>query len=253
MGSFQPASPPTPTPTLGKTHAHLPVSILQSSFQNKTQTLLAGARGAGADVVQYVPPLKAGLEAQAASTAAKLTGAAFDPATADWSKIYTGFPQSQTPTTTLTFVNSVGVAKFPSVGGMKCLSDYAICAFANCTVSFASNPPIAECGCLSVIAGKVSPNRPNRDSSGRSLQYCDHRCHFGQEVEGGEPHGMRIPKMRARRPPHLCCRIRVWNAVQRGTLLEEMQPSASSNGKPTMYGGKFDLISTFNPVALVAK
>ena len=30
---------------------------------------------------------------------------------------------------------------------------------------------------------------------------------------------------------------------------EEMQPSASSNGKPTMYGGKFDLISTFNPVA----
>ena len=41
-------------------------------------------------------------------------------------------------------------------------SDFDICAFANCTVSFASNPPIAECGCLPVRGGDVKlPLKPN--------------------------------------------------------------------------------------------
>ena len=239
MGSFQPASPPTPTPTLGKTHAHLPVSILQSSFQNKTQTLLAGARGAGADVVQYVPPLKAGLEAQAASTAAKLTGVAFDPATADWSKIYTGFPQSQTPTTTLTFVNSVGVAKFPSVGGMKCLSDYAICAFANCTVSFASNPPIAECGCLPVLGGEVRlPGKPNGFPRGSPFNLATSAVILDKKVK--------VPSVKLCNDTSLCFEDANYNVAP---FCRAMQPSATSSGKPTMFDGKFDLISTFSELA----
>ena len=140
-----------------------PVSIpRQASLLNATQTILAGARGVGQDVLQYAPPLKEGVETQVKATAAQLAGVQFNPATADWSKIYTGFPQPQVPTTTLNFVNNVPVAKFPEVGGMKCLSNYAICAFANCTVSFASNPPVAECGCLPVQGGNVVlPGKPN--------------------------------------------------------------------------------------------
>ena len=238
MGSFQPASPPTPTPTLGKTHAHLPVSILQSSFQNKTQTLLAGARGAGADVVQYVPPLKAGLEAQAASTAAKLTGVAFDPATADWSKIYTGFPQGSA----LTGANLLGF------GDMKCLSNYAICAYANCTITFASNPPIAECGCLSVIAGKVSPNRPNGFPLGDPFNIATIDAILDKKLKE-ESRMVCDTKDACSPPPTSVAEFVSGTQFNVAPFCEEMQPSASSNGKPTMYGGKFDLISTFNPVA----
>ena len=37
----------------------------------------------------------------------------------------------------------------------KCLSNYALCAFANCTVSFKSKGvPVAECGCLPVRGGQ---------------------------------------------------------------------------------------------------
>lgn len=87
---------------------------------NKTETLVQGMRAKGYDILQYAPPLGSGLQADAVTTAAALTGAAFDPATADWSKIYTGFPQSQTPTITLNGPNS-NVPIFPEVGGIKCL------------------------------------------------------------------------------------------------------------------------------------
>lgn len=108
--------PPTPPPSSQHSQA--------SFVQNKTQTLINGARGAVENGLEFIPPLKSGLDAQAATTAADLAGATFDPATADWAKIYTGFPQPQVPTTFLDFIGPIGngnlpVAEFPLVGGEK--------------------------------------------------------------------------------------------------------------------------------------
>ncbi len=36
-----------------------------------------------------------------------------------------------------------------------CLSGFALCAYANCSINFVSDPPIAECGCADVPPEKV--------------------------------------------------------------------------------------------------
>jgi len=71
---------------------------LQAFFLNKTKTIANGIRGVPESVLQYAPPLEADLRANAKSTLAQLVDAPpFDPLTADWSKIYTGFPQPAVP------------------------------------------------------------------------------------------------------------------------------------------------------------
>ena len=211
--------------------------MLQASFiQNKTQTLVAGARDAGKDVVQYVSPLKTGLEAQAAKTAAQLADTPFNPATADWAKIYTGFPQSKTPSSILNFVGQVPVAEFPLVGGMRCLTDFAICAFANCTVSFASNPPVAECGCLPVNGGQpVVPGKPNGLPRVDPTNLATAAVILDKKVK--------VPSVKLCGSTSLCSENANYNVAP---FCKAMQPSAGSAGKPTMFDGKFDLISTFN-------
>ena len=217
-----------------------PVSIpRQASLLNATQTILAGARGVGQDVLQYAPPLKEGVETQVKATAAQLAGVQFNPATADWSKIYTGFPQPQVPTTTLNFVNNVPVAKFPEVGGMKCLSNYAICAFANCTVSFASNPPVAECGCLPVQGGNVVlPGKPNGFPNVEVFSTATAAVILDKEVK--------VPSVKLCNGTDLCFQDANYNVAP---FCRAMQPSTTSAGKPIMFGGRFDLISTFNEFA----
>lgn len=81
-------------------------------FLNKTQTIANGLQGIPDSFLSYGGPLKADLRADAAFTAAQLVNApAFDPVTADWSKIYTGFPQPQLPTIGLDNLAGVGTAK----------------------------------------------------------------------------------------------------------------------------------------------
>lgn len=84
----------------------------QALFLNKTRTLANGLQGIPDSFLSYGGPLRADLRADAAFTAAQLVGApAFDPVTADWSKIYTGFPQPQTPT--------IGIDNIAGVGDVK--------------------------------------------------------------------------------------------------------------------------------------
>lgn len=191
--------------------------------------------GAGADLLQFVPPLKAGIESQLSSTAAQLANADFDPATADWSQIYTGFPQSQTPTITLN--GNVGAPIFPPVGGMRCLSDFAICAYANCTVSFKSNPPIAECGCLPVRAGEVNvPGNPNGLLVLDPFNLATAAVILDEKVK--------VPSVALCDNSVRCFEKKNYNVAP---FCKEMHPSLS--GKPTMFEGRFDIISTFNPFA----
>ena len=158
-----------------------------------------------------------------------------DPATENWSKIYTGFPQSQTPTITLNGNASVPV--FPSAGGMKCLSDFAICAFANCTVSFESNPPIAECGCLPVRGGSVEiPGKPNGFPVPDPYNLATAAVVLDKTVK--------VPSVALCGESQACFEDSNYNVAP---FCKKMQPSLS--GKPTMFGGRFDIISTFNAFA----
>ena len=215
------------------------IPMLQASFiQNKTQTLVAGALGAGANVLEFVPPLKTGLEAQAATTAAQLADTPFNPATADWAKIYTGFPQGP----------GLNKANLGGPGDMKCLSNYAICAFANCTITFASNPPVAECGCLSVIAGQVQPNRPNGFPLGSPFNIATAEGILDKKLKEASRIVCDTPGKCAP-PPTSVSAFVAGPQYNTAPFCEAMQPSASSGGKPIMFGGKFDLISTFAPSA----
>ena len=218
-----------------------PVSIpRQASLLNATQTILAGARGVGQDVLQYAPPLKEGVETQVKATAAQLAGVQFNPATADWSKIYTAVPQGNA-------VNNLNVA---GKGVMKCLSNYAICAFANCTISFASTPPVAECGCLPLVAGQNSPRRPNGFPSGDPFNIMSVNVILDRKLK--EASRAACSTDGACSPPlsgNSVSGFVTGSQFNTAPFCEEMQPSASSGGKPTMYGGVFDLISTFSPTA----
>lgn len=187
----------------------------QPLFANKTQTLKRAAVGAGDSLLQYVPPLKAGLAAAAAAAGQQLADAPFDPATADWAKIYTGYPQPVTD------------------GTILCLSDFAVCAFANCTVSFQSDPPVAECGCLPIRAAVPGPRKPN----GLPVPSPYNQMTIGNILDA---------KLRAA-TVKLC-----GNGTRclpgAAPFCAELLPSAAT-GRPTMYGGWFDLISTYSPTA----
>ena len=194
-----PPSPPHPQP-----------------FANKTQALKAAAVGAGDSLLQYAPPLKAGLAASVQALAD--ADAPFDPATADWSKIYTGYPQPVTQ------------------GTILCLSDFAVCAFANCTVSFQSDPPVAECGCLPIRAGVPGPAKPN----GLPLPSPYNQMTIGNIVDA---------KLRAATVK--LCGNGTRCVPGSAPFCGEMAPSAAT-GRPTMFGGRFDLISTYSPTAWTA-
>ena len=187
----------------------------QPLFANKTQTLKRAAVGAGDNLLQYVPPLKAGLVASEAAAVQQLADAPFDPATADWAKIYTGYPQPVTD------------------GTILCLSDFAVCAFANCTVSFQSDPPVAECGCLPIRAGVPGPSKPN----GLPVPSPYNQMTIGKILDA---------KLRAATVK--LCGNGTGCPPGAAPFCAEVLPSAAT-GRPTMYGGRFDLISTYSPTA----
>jgi len=190
------------------------------------------------DLLQYVPPLKASLDASALTTIAALTGATFDPATADWSKIYTAIPQGASVTTD----------NVKGLGNMKCLSNYAICAFANCTITFDSNPPVAECGCLSVQGGHTSVSRLNGFPVVDPFSLATVGATLDAKLKAASAKLCSTAGVCAPPTSNSSAAEFISGPVYNtAPFCAEMQPS--SNGKPTMYGGKFDLISTFNPFA----
>ena len=128
------------------------------------------------------------------------------------------------------------------------MSNYALCAFANCTVSFKSRGvPVAECGCLPVRGGQnIQPDLPNGYSNVfpsslvTSAVILDKRLRDESvKLCATEPRGKCAPS---------------GEEINKGTqfnvspFCQEMQPSPTTK-KPTMYGGQFDIISTFNPTA----
>ena len=148
------------------------------------------------------------------------------------SKIYTGYPQPPTPT--------IGAENLAAVGDVKCLSNYALCAFANCTVSFKSKGvPVAECGCLPVRGGQnVQPDLPNGYAKDVAFSYVDSTVVLDKKV--------RAESVKLCKSSGKCIDkgAGIVNGEQFNVspFCQEMQPSPTTR-KPTLYGGMFDLIS----------
>lgn len=225
--------PPSPRPPL-------PLSPNQASAS--FSTLKNVTNGFVQDLESGVLPLTADLTATA--VAAKPTQQPFDAATFDWSSVYNAGPQGKT---------------FSVSGAMKCMSDFALCAFAVCQVVPGTSPLVAECGCLPVRAGvgvdpatslpKLSPfslatNAAVLDAKLKvaTTKLCTPLgvCAPNPDVVSGQT-AADLP-----REVLLFTNSSIFNT---SPFCLEMLPSPSSGGKPTMYKGMFDLVSTFNPFA----
>jgi len=123
-------------------------------------------------------------------------------------------------------------------------SDFAICAFANCTVSFASNPPVAECGCLPVRGGNVNlPNRPNGFPVPDPYNLATAAVILDKKAK--------VPSVKLCNDTSVCFQTQNYNIAP---FCKDMQPTllGTGVGKPAMFGGRFDIISTYNAFAWLA-
>ncbi len=133
-----------------------------------------------------------------------------------WTKVYTAWPQP-----IATFAESF-------VADLTCLSSYALCAYANCTVMPDSSIPMAKCGCVAVPPNKFpvggsSAGILEKSYKDPSLALCG-------------------PKTKT----FNCSAAENYNTAP---FCSGMQPSVTSKGKARMYHELFDIISTFNPDA----
>ncbi|GAX74801.1 hypothetical protein CEUSTIGMA_g2248.t1 [Chlamydomonas eustigma] len=144
---------------------------------------------------------------------------AFQPSKQKWSEIYDAYPQPISATQYVPY-------------SFSCLSAFALCAYANCTVtSFDSYPPIAECGCVTVRPRQFPAKAPY--NLGASIGLLDKKLKKATKAVCGKGFD--------------CTRDSHYNTAP---ACEQMMPSLSSPaGKAKMYSGKFDIISTFNDFA----
>ncbi|WIA23202.1 hypothetical protein OEZ86_010092 [Tetradesmus obliquus] len=142
--------------------------------------------------------------------------ALFDPKTFNWGSIYTAYP-----------VNKVlGTGLFSNLfDTFACLAPYALCAYANCTIVEGTNPPVAECGC------QVSRATLKSDaySCGTATTVLDKNLQSAMEQRCGS---IGVQNSVCSNPPNQApfCPLMKRNRC----------------GKAAMYGGVFDVISTFN-------
>jgi hypothetical protein len=137
----------------------------------------------------------------------------FSPYTFNWSSIFTSYPQSQA------FSQSFLTNDF------ACIAPYALCSYANCTVLQNTNPLIAECGCVAytqVDEWSLGTTAYTLDLETRTAD--DELC--GRSFSSFKSPCVWIPNV--------------------STFCGGMERNTSS-GKAYMYGGQFDLVSTWNP------
>uniref|UniRef100_A0A383WPC6 Pherophorin domain-containing protein n=1 Tax=Tetradesmus obliquus TaxID=3088 RepID=A0A383WPC6_TETOB len=143
--------------------------------------------------------------------------APFNAKTFDWASVYTAYPVNNVVGTGI-LLNMVDL--------FTCSAPYALCAYANCTIVEGTNPPVAECGCQvsSATLGRgalsigTTPTILDKNLQTATAQRCGSSIGLTYSICTNPPNQAPFcPLMRRNR-----C------------------------GKASMYGGVFDVISTFN-------
>ena len=126
------------------------------------------------------------------------------------------------------------------------MNNYALCAFANCTVLKTNGIPIAECGCLPVQgAQNVQPDLPNGYSNKIPFSIVTSRVILDKKLRAestalcATSAGKCAPIIDPKTNATLDNTGSQFNV---SPFCQEMESSPTTK-KPTMYGGHFDIIS----------